>query len=330
MAITGVMMNETLLIVNPRAGGGRAGIGVEALRQEVEAAIGPVDLVHTEASAHGVELAQAAVTSGYKLVVAAGGDGTVHEVVTGLIDARRAGQFGASDLPALGIIGLGTGGDFTKTLGITHTRAAYIEVLRAGHERTLDVGLFDCVSHEGQPRSRVFMNILSMGISGLADQLVAKASRALGSQFAYLQSSIRALLRSRVGHVHLEITGPDGVVKTLDVKTRLIAVCNGRFFGSGMEVAPMAVPDDGQFEIVIIESEGRLSLLRGMGQIYSGAHMRRKDVLHLPCTKVVMHLQNTDVAERFILDVDGEPLGRLPLTIQVLPHALRVRAPARG
>lgn len=323
-------MNETLLIVNPRAGGGRAGKQVDVLRGQVEAALGTIDVALTTASSHAVDLAHDAAKQGRKRVIAAGGDGTVHEVVTGLMQARDARSKQENEaLPTLGIIGMGTGGDFTKTLGITHTRDGYLAVLRDGHTRALDVGRFECVGHDGQAHSRYFMNILSMGVSGLADQYVAKASRALGSQFAYLQASLRALLRSRVGHVRLTVTSPDGTVSTREVRSRIIAVCNGRFFGSGMEVGPMAVPDDGQFEIVIIQSESRFSLMRGMGQIYSGAHMKRSDVLHLPCTSVHMELLNgAEAGDRFLLDVDGEPLGRLPLRIEVIPRALRVCAPA--
>lgn len=318
-------MQDTLLIVNPHSGGGRTRRVFAGLRPQIEAVLGPVDVGETQGPADAIRIAREAVAEGRKLVVAVGGDGTVHEVVNGLVEGAAGRERGS--LPVLGLIGMGTGGDFTRTLGIEHKLERYLEVLKNGQDQPLDVGRFDFIDHQGQPRTRYFVNILSMGISGLGDQIVAKASRALGSNFAYFQANLRALLRSRVGRCVLTATDATGQVSEHRWDTRLIAVCNGRYFGSGMKMAPMADPHDGVLDVVGILLNNRLRLAVRMQSVYSGAHARTKEFAHVPARKLHIRLENQEVAERFLLDVDGEPLGRLPITIELLPGALRVRTP---
>jgi len=320
------LANDTLIIVNPRSRGGKTAKVWGGLYPTVEGALGACDVVETRVPADAIQIAREAYAQGRKLVVAAGGDGTVHEVANGLLEGARDANHGKV-MPVLGIIGMGTGGDFTKTLGIEHKFEEYVETLRTGVDKKVDAGRAQFIDHDGKPASRYFINILSMGVSGLADRLVAKASRALGSNFAYMQSSLRALMASRVGDCVCEIEDETGT-KEVRLKTHLIAVCNGRYFGAGMMVGPMAECDDGLFEVVSILEPSRFKLALRMQSLYTGAHMKSKDVVHMRCRKISISLDNHDYAsDRFILDVDGEPLGRLPLQIEAMPKALTLRVP---
>src|SRR5262249_38147211 len=125
-----------LLIVNPRSGGGKTGKIFDALRVPLERALGAVDVVFTERARHAVEFARDAAVDGRELVVAVGGDGTIHEVVNGLMQARDAGKKAAK----LGIIGQGTGGDFRRTLGIEHRLDRYCAAIAGGKTKRVDVG----------------------------------------------------------------------------------------------------------------------------------------------------------------------------------------------
>ena len=108
----------------------------------------------------------------------------------------------------------------------------------------------------------------------------------------------------------------------------MIAVCNGRFFGSGMKVAPMAEPDDGVFEIVSLGAASKLRFaIESSTRIYSGDHIGKEGIVHLRCDKIRVELVNTAVDARFLLDVDGEPLGRLPMDIEMVPGAIEVLVP---
>lgn len=313
---------KPLLIVNPRSAGGKTGETFEAMRAPIERAIGEVEVARTERSRHATEIAKDAALAGRAIVIALGGDGTIHEVVNGLMQAKAEG----ASATRLGIIGQGTGGDFRKTLGLEHRLDRYAEVIAAGKTTEIDVGRFTCGTEEGGKLSAYFVNILSVGIGGLVDRYVATSSRMLGGTVAYFAASLRGLVESAIGHlactIHL-----GSVKREQEIATRSMAICNGRFFGSGMEVAPMAKLDDGRFEVVDFGAASRLRFATVSSKVYSGEHINHPDVSHFACDKLEMELLNREALDKFLLDVDGEPLGRMPLAIELMPRALHVFTP---
>src|SRR5262249_32741606 len=159
-----------------------------------------------------------------------GGDGAIHEVVNGLMQAQEQGKKG----PTLGIIGTGTGGDFRKSLEIEHRLDKYCEVVASGAVRAIDVGRFSYLTHHGATAHAYFMNILSLGIGGLVDRYVAEAGRALGGTLTYLGASIKGLVNSEVGVLRCVVhTGKER--REEEIHSRNLAICNGRYFGSGMQ-----------------------------------------------------------------------------------------------
>ncbi|NUP07410.1 MAG: diacylglycerol kinase family lipid kinase [Polyangiaceae bacterium] len=308
--------------MNPRAGGGRAGRNLESIRKTVENAIGAIDLALTERPRHAVELARDAARDGRAIVVATGGDGSIHEVVNGLMLAREEGHVATS----LGIIGRGTGSDLCKTLGIEPRLDRFLSVLAARQPRTIDVGRFSYTDPSGRRAHAYFVNILSAGMGGLVDRYVADTGRWVSGPLAYFLASARALAKSEIGVLEARIE-LDGVVREVELRTRTVAICNGRYFGSGMHVAPMARVDDGVFDVVDLGGGSRLKYLVSGSAIYSAAHMKSPDVQHFRCNKIELSLKNRDVDPVFLLDVDGEPLGGLPLSVEVVKGALPVLLP---
>ena len=309
-----------LLVVNPRSGGGQTGKIFDAMRAPLKRALGDFDVVFTERGRHAVEFARDAAIEGRDLVIAVGGDGTIHEVVNGLMEAREKG----SKVPRLGVIGQGTGGDFRRTLGLEHRLDRYCAAIAAGRTRRVDVGRASFRAHDGSPAASFFINILSVGIGGIVDQLVAEANRGLGGTFAYFTSSLRGLLQSELGVLECTLMLA-GQTRRERITTRNLAICNGRFFGSGMKVAPMAEPDDGVFEVVSLGAASKLRFMIESSRIYTGDHVGKDGVQHLRCDKITIALQNEGIADRFLLDVDGEPLGGLPLEVELVKKALTLR-----
>jgi YegS/Rv2252/BmrU family lipid kinase len=317
-----VSQDKPYLVVNPRSGGGRTGELFEAMRRPIERALGEVEVAFTERPRHAVELAREAALAGRRTVVAVGGDGSIHEVVNGLMQARDEG----ANTTRLGLVGMGTGGDFRKTLGIEHRLDRYCAAIAGGRTRAIDVGRFSYADDAGAPAHAFFVNILSLGVGGLVDRYVADTSKALGGTVAYFAASLRGLVESALGQLECTIER-DGETRTETIVTRSMAVCNGRYFGSGMHVAPMAEPDDGLFDVVDLGGASRLRFATLSSSIYSGTHLSRPGVRHFRCRKLTARLVNEDAADRFLLDVDGEPFGRLPVEIEVVPGALEVLVP---
>ncbi len=332
-----------LLIVNPNAGGGASGRTLGALVPAVERALGPVDLVQTERPGHAIEIAQAAAKEGRARLLAAGGDGTVHEVANGILLAEQAALATGGDVvdATLGIIGRGTGGDLARTLGIRHELEGmngYLGAISRGRVRAIDVGRARYDDDDGS-HERFFVNILSAGLSGLVVRRMAKVNRALGPAVTYFNTSVRALLEARRAHLRVHYTpwssGGNSVTdealpeRTFD--SYMVAICNGRYFGAGMHVAPMADPADGRFDVVSIDATSKLAFFNNARRIWSAGHMGRPGVTHFACRHLRLELaldeQGTagrGVRERFVNDIDGEPLGGLPLEILLIPQALRI------
>jgi diacylglycerol kinase (ATP) len=309
-----------LLVVNPKSGGGATGRTFPAMRGTIERALGKVEVAMTERPGHAIDLARQGALAGHPLVIAVGGDGTIHEVVNGLMQARSGGYGTIAEGTELGIIGQGTGGDFRKTLELEHRLDRYVAAIASGKRRALDVGKFT----GGGKTSHYFVNILSAGMGGLVDRYVADSSRLLGGKAAYFGASLRALLNARLGNVRCTVT-LDGKVEEHILRSFMIAICNGRCFGGGMKVAPMAEIDDGTFEIVALGATSKLGFALTSGSIYSGEHIGQAGTVHLRGQKVKLELMNEDAANVFLLDVDGEPMGTLPLEIEVVPRAVTLR-----
>lgn len=308
-----------LLVVNPNAGGGKAKKVFPEIKPVVERALGPVDVVFTERGGHGIALARAAAEEGRSLVVAVGGDGTMNEVASGVLSA------GVGARTAVGFIGQGTGGDFRRTLGIEHRLDRYVDALAKGTTRAVDAGKVRYVDAAGREAERYFINILSAGMGGLVDRYVADASRLLGPTAAYYGASLRALMTIERGRLRAEVTA-GGETRQESISTHMIAICNGRYFGSGMQIAPMAAVDDGKLEVIAIGGN-KLALLGLSRAVYSGEHLGRAGTRHFACQRISLTLENAaDAAATFLIDCDGEPIGGLPLTVEVLPGALTLRA----
>jgi len=310
-------MKEPVLVVNPKSGGGKTGNTFGAMRSTIEKRLGACDVRETSHAGHAITLAEEAASAGHPLVVAVGGDGTFNEVVNGLMNAKARGH--EADL---GLIAQGTGGDFRRSLDLDHRLDKYLDALTSKNVRRIDIGLLEY----GKAKTRYFVNILSAGMGGLVDQYVSEGSRAMGGTAAYFFASLKALVNAKLGHVKCKVT-KGGVVTERTIPTMMIAICNGRYFGSGMKVAPMAEIDDGMFELVALGDTSKVGFALTSNAIYSGGHMKSPSTVHLRGEKFELELENSEALPHFLLDLDGEPLGPLPIKVSLEPGALALRVP---
>jgi diacylglycerol kinase (ATP) len=331
-------MNRPLLIVNPAAGSGRTGKDLARLLPAIERALGDVEIVPTARRGHAAELARRGAEDGHSLIIAVGGDGTLNEVVNGVL------QFAAADprpAPRVGLITAGTGGDFRHSLGIEDRPQAYLDALAAGGERTIDVGRARFRLPDGDTIERYWVNVLSVGAGGLVVRYIERLPAALGGRATYYFASLSAIARCvRAPLVCTTVT--DGKSRERRLTACEIAICNGSVFGAGMQVAPMARVDDGRLEAIIVDAPGKRELVRLLRMVYTGAHIGAPGVEHVSCESITIDLDEEATAsqagggrtgrravakarDRFTIEIDGEPSGGLPLTVEVLPNALTLR-----
>lgn len=321
-------MKPPLLIVNPACGARGTARALPQVLAAVEKTLGDVVIRHTARRGHARELALQGALEGHPLVVSVGGDGTFSEVVNGVLAAGKAGLNGCSPMvegPAVGLINLGTGGDFRRSLGIDLSYERCLEALALGRERLVDAGKASFRGCDGSRVEQYFVNVISAGLGGLVDRYVDTMPSLVGGRAGYFLATLRAVMESRERPLLARITW-EGETRDEVIPAYLVAICNGRWFGGGMDIAPMALPDDGRLEVVTITERNRLFLAGKSRLIYSGRHLDEPTVHHFPCERIELSLEDESVERSFLLDVDGDPLGSLPLKVEVVPRILRVRA----
>ena len=306
------------LIVNPASASGRTGRHFDAIARAVRSAVGDFDCSFTERRGHGVLLAREVSRAGVDLVVAVGGDGTASEVVDGLMLERGAG--GAHDGgSAFGFISRGTGGDLRRSLGCPVDATGAALALAGSAERVIDLGWVEFVGHDGKPEARHFVNVAGFGIAGRVVRDVERMGKALGGKATFMLASAKALMGWHDQPVRWRA---DGGPWREDRVTSL-SMCNGRFFGGGMMVAPAARMDDGLFDVTLWKGLGFVDFALKKGMLYDGSHLRLPNTSTLRARVVEAEPLGRDPV---LLDVDGEQPGMLPARFTILAGVLRARA----
>lgn len=232
-----------LVVANPRAGRGRAGARAEALARALEAAGVPFALATTNARGHATELAAGAAGT----VVAVGGDGTVHEVLNGLV--ARDGHLGP-----LAVLPAGSGDDFAANAGCAPSIATLVARLRDGTTRAVDFGIARFATARG-PAERRFANNAGLGFDAEVVR-EAHAGRRLRGRALYLAATLRALRRQRAVACDVVTTDRHGST-TVAGPVLFVSTCNGERVGGGLPFAPGARVDDGLLHVLRVTAPTR-------------------------------------------------------------------------
>lgn len=295
-----------LAIVNPAAGGGRGVRRFELLRGALERWPGRLHVRTTSKRGDAERLAAKAARDGIDLVVAVGGDGTVHEIVNGILAADCGAR------TALALIPVGTGCDFARSLGLP-VPASVAEPRRAV---SVDVGRVRCTT-DAENKERFFLNAANMGASTAAARRIRDSAflKRVGA-VAYVAAGIpEVLARSSTRLVVAEAGGGERTEHLLN-----LSVCNGPRFGGGLMLAPQATLFDGALHLARIRRGSLIGLLRTLSAGYS-------QPLHPPPGVDVHMVTRLTVDGDAAIEVDGEIPGRLPAEFTVLPGALEMLLP---
>ena len=285
------------LIVNPFAGGGRAGRALPDVTGTLRGLGLPHHVQATRSLDHARELAQAAATAG-ETAVAFGGDGLIGAVA----DALRG------DDGVLGVLPGGRGNDFARTLGIPLDPRAACAVLAAGHVCRIDLG---------QVGARTFIGIASCGFDSVANRIANETTLVRG-KLVYAYGALRALAGWQPATFTITV---DGATRTVTGYT--VAAANSRYYGGGMMLAPDATLTDGMLDVVIVHRTPRLRFLALLPTVFKGEHVR------LDAVEILRGATIQIAASRpFTLFADGDPIAELPVTVSALPGAVHAIVPS--
>jgi diacylglycerol kinase (ATP) len=287
------------IIVNPKAGGGKGRKMFPLLRQKLLDRKISFHLQFSESAEHITHLARQAQGEGYNLIISCGGDGTAHHALQAMVGSRGV----------MGFIPLGTGNDFPGNLGIGENLDFACDLLLKGKVRKMDVI---------QVNSGPYMaGVGGVGFDSEVNAIANKLSRFLSGKAAYVLPVLLKTITYRPKEISLRLDN-----ENLQGPILMVAFGNIKSYGKGMQITPLAEPDDGLLDVCWIDPVKTFRLYRFFPTVFAGEHITMPEV----------HYYRSSIArvESLVpLDLygDGELLGQTPFTLRVLPQALRVLVP---
>jgi YegS/Rv2252/BmrU family lipid kinase len=291
-------------------GAGRGGVG-----RRLTEVLGHLDtrgleyeVLHTSYAGHATELARDALDRGSRFLVACGGDGTIHEVVNGMI----AGDKPVNPEAVFGIVSAGTGSDFIKTFGLPAQPSYAAAHLDGPESFPIDIGKIT-FAEGSETRVRYFPNIAEVGFGAKVVQRAAKLPRWLGPTIYFF-----AFWLCLPRHKQVKAT-VDLVDRTYDGPVDNLIVANCQFFGGGMQIAPKAAPTDGLLDVQI-NHVGKKEAIALLPRIYKGQHIPHPLIEEAKRAK--LSIQTEDPIP---IEADGEVLGHTPATFEVIRDVIRLK-----
>lgn len=305
-----------LFIVNPIAGSGRAHSIVPRIEAWLAERGIAARLLETREAGHAERLAAAATDLGHDRVIAVGGDGTIQEVINGLM-ASGVGTDGGP--PALGLIPSGRGNDLARSVHLPIDPMASLPIAVGETTHAFDVGS----ARGGDGSQRYFGAAGGAGFDAAVAYTMAVDRRFwMRGEAGYFLGTLNELRRHRNSELRVTLVG-DGEDRVVSQRFLFIAFANGPYYGGGMQICPNAETDDGWLDVCLVGDLSRLAALRELPGIYQAKHLRNPKVEIVRARTVRIE---GDATTR--VHLDGEPFGKVPVEITLLPGAVSVAVAA--
>ena len=279
-------------IVNPAAGGHASRREWPGISKRLTARGLILDHVYTEGTGHAIDLARAAANTDCRYIIAVGGDGTVNEVVNGILSSNSPHDV------TLGIVSAGTTCSFARSVGIASGLVSSCQRLTSQNRLLIDVGIVECRS-QGQVIYRYFVNEADVGFGAA----VVEASKTMPTYFGrkinylpHLLGGFGSLLSYKNKQIALRIDDEAEVISVCS----MVVIANGTHFGGGMCIAPDARPDDGLLDMVIFGDMGKPELVKIWPMTYKGRHISHRKVRLRQIKKLAIRCD-----EKVLVEADG-------------------------
>ena len=299
---------DLVVIANPKSGRGRVGEELPELERQLNAKRFGYRIVETEAPGHATTIVREALKSGDRFIVAVGGDGTVHEVVNGMIeDGRPIGEG-----PVLGVVPAGSGCDFVRTFGLPQDVPKAVRHLEGDRLFPIDVARVDYVQ-DGRSVTRYVPNIAECGLGGAVVARAERLPRWLGRS-RYFWGFWLSVRKYRAGTITVHADS-----KVFEGRANNVVVANCQYYGGGMKISPRSYPGDGVLDVQI-STGPKSEAFTLIPKIYRGEHIPH------PHIKEMRGKQITVDADRPLpIEGDGEVLGTTPATFTVLHEVISLK-----
>ena len=301
------------VIINPVSAGGKTGARQPEILNALEKRLGKrYSLCVTSEPLEAIFSARKAIIDGNELIITIGGDGTIQETVNGFFSNGNL----INPSCQLGIIDSGTGHGFAQSLGLPTELEEQLEVIHSGQTKFIDLGKIIFSDKNGKPREHFFINECQAGIGGEVVRIVQSKHKRLGGFIAFGAITLLTALRYPNRSMSVVI---DGTTKITDHFIGVV-IGNGNYMAGGMKLIPYAKVNDGLFDILLMHKQFISQRLWNFPKIYTGRHLASSKFSYYRGKSVTL-----SSSENVTLEADGEFLGSLPCSIEILPSALQIR-----
>jgi len=307
-------MNKVHVIVNPNSARGQTGRRWETIRSALRLHFREFKFSFTEKPRQATDLARELLLDGFDLLIGVGGDGTLNEISSGFFQPQSDRAINSD--AAVGIIPSGTGSDFIRFMKVPRDFGQSAAHIKNAKSRRIDMGRITYGAPAAAPRSQYFINVADFGLGAEVIRSIASIAPERRGAFTYYRGLLSTMMNYRSKTVRLTLD--DG--QRLQGEYLIGAVANGRIFGGGMVIAPQAEPDDGYFDLVLIESMKKLEILANSRLLYTGTIASNPKVHILKARKI-----KVESADEVHIEFDGEVGESLPAEFTVVEKALNLR-----
>lgn len=270
----------------------------------------------SQRSTDSIDLSRKCIENGTDYIIGIGGDGTLNEVINGVMLADKSKRKNVK----VGLLPTGSGNDFAKTMKLDSEVLSLKNLIENGQSVSIDIGKIECKDNNGNDATRYFNNIADVGLGGEVVVKVNKSSKIFSPTFRYLKSSVEAFFTYRKKRIRF--TSPhfawEGAVL-------ILCLANANYFGSGLGIAPHAQVDDGKMAVVIAGEISLFDYLRNLSRI------RNKEIISHPgiIYKEVESCTIEPIEDNLLIETDGELAGNLPLKMSVLNKEIEFLSPKK-
>lgn len=269
-----------------------------------------VNTYTTEYRGHAIEIAKNCAQN-HDLIIAVGGDGTCNEVVNGIMLSGKRCK--------MGILPFGTANDLSRTLGINNSLAQLIDLVDKNSFRKIDLAKATIHNEDADEVVRYIINVIDFGIGGYVVEKVSKSNKTFGAKISFLKAIFESILTYEQSTVKISADNMEWQGKLLS-----LALSNGKFFGSGIQIAPDASLDDGVLNGCIFTDISTKDYILHINKLRKGHKVNHKGVQYFQTKSLRIEPIELSCA----IDIDGEFCGFAPASIEVMPNAIEILAPA--
>ncbi|MBU4267759.1 MAG: diacylglycerol kinase family lipid kinase [Acidobacteria bacterium] len=307
-------MNKVHVIVNPFSARGQTEKRWETIKHAIRSHFREFKYIFTEKPRQATEIARELLKQGFDLLIGVGGDGTLNEISNGFFNAQSDRVI--NDDAAVGIIPSGTGSDFIRFMKVPREFEKSAARIKNSPNKKIDIGKITYGSAVEKSRSQYFINVADFGMGAEVIRNISNIKSSRRGAFTYFRGLLSTIMKYRSKNVKLTIDDK----QQLQGEYLIGAVANGRIFGGGMIIAPQAEPDDGYFDLVLIESMKKFEILTNSRLLYSGTIAKNPKVHILKARNI-----KVESPDEVHIEYDGEMGEKLPAEFSIIERALNFR-----